>query len=44
MDNERQPIQMKLSKKQKIFSHFFSTFLKSRKEFEHFERKDDLHG
>ena len=36
-DNLRQPIAMQLSKKQKNLC-FFSTFLKSRSKFEHFER------
>ena len=44
IDNVRQPIQMQLSKKQKTFSQFFSIFSKSRIKFEHFEKKDDLHG
>ena len=37
------PIQMILSQKQKIFSEFFSEFLKSRLNFKHFEKKDDPH-
>ena len=36
-----QPIEMQLSKKPQIFSHFFSAFLKSTFDFEHFEKKDD---
>ena len=44
MNNVRQPTEMQLFKKQKIISHFFSTFFKSRIKFEHFIRKDDLHG
>ena len=32
-------IQMDLSQKQKIFSHFFSAFFKSALNFEHFQQK-----
>ena len=32
---------MQLSKKVKIFSQFFASFLKSSSNFEHFEKKDD---
>ena len=32
---------MQLSRKQKAFSEFFSSFLKSRLNFEHFQKKDD---
>ena len=43
-DNLEIPIQMQLSMKQKTFSEFFATFLKSRLNFEHFEKnKDDSH-
>ena len=42
-DNLTIPIQKQLSKKQKTFSEFFSAFLKSRWNFEHFKKKDDLH-
>ena len=42
-DNLTQPIKMQLSRKQKSFSHFFSTFLKSSLNFEHFLKKDELH-
>ena len=38
-DNLTQPIKMQLSRKQKSFSHFFSTFLKSSLNFEHFSKK-----
>ena len=41
-DNLTIPIQMQLSQKQKSFSEFFATFLKSRLDFEHLETKDDL--
>ena len=37
------PIQIPLSKKQKTFSDFFSTFLKYWSNFEYFERIDDPH-
>ena len=37
------PIQIQLSQKHKIFRHYFTGFLKSRKNFEHFDQKDDAH-
>ena len=40
-DNLTQPIQMQLSRKEKTFSQFFSAFLKSSLNFEHFQKKDD---
>ena len=43
-DNLTQPIQMLLSRKQKTFSSFFSSFLKSSLNFEHFQKKDDPHS
>ena len=43
MDNLTQPIQMKSSKKQKSFFEFFSAFLKSRSNFEDFEKNNDQH-
>ena len=43
-DNLMQPIQILLSQKQKIFSEFFSAFLKSTLNFEHFQQKDDPHS
>ena len=43
-DNLTQPIQMQLSRKQKTFSGFFSAFLKSSLNFEHFQKKDDSHS
>ena len=42
-DNLTQPIQMQLSQKQKLFADFFSAFLKSSLNFEHFLKKDDRH-
>ena len=39
-DNLTQPIQMKLSKKQKNFLIFFSVFLKSSSHFQHFLNND----
>ena len=33
---------MQLSQKENIFSQFLSAFLKSRSNFEHFRKKDDL--
>ena len=41
-DNLLQPIQILLSQKQKTFSQFFSGFLKSTLNFEHFEKKINL--
>ena len=35
---------MQLSENQKIFSEFFSAFLKSAQNFEYFEKKDELRG
>ena len=43
-DNLTQPIQILLSQKQKTFSQFFSAFLKSTLNFEHFQKKDDPHS
>ena len=40
-DNLTQPIQTKLSQKQKTCSQFFSPFLKSTLNFEHFQKKED---
>ena len=42
-DNLTQPIQMQLSQKEKTFSNFFSAFLKSSLNFEHFLKKGDPH-
>ena len=36
-------IQMQLSRKHKTFCQFFTAFLKSRWNFEHFDKKDDVH-
>ena len=38
------PIQILLSLKQKFFSQFFSAFLKSTLNFEHFQKQDDPHS
>ena len=43
-DNLTQQIQMQLSRKQKTFSEFFSAFLESSLNFEHFQKKDDSHS
>ena len=43
-DNLTQPIQILLSQKQKTFSQFFSAFLKSTLNFEHFQQKEDPHS
>ena len=40
-DNLMQPIQMQVSPKQKTFSEFFSAFLKSKLNFEDFQKKKD---
>ena len=42
IDNLMQPIQMQLSKKQETLAEFFSSVLKSRSNFEHSEKQDDL--
>ena len=39
-----QPIQVRLSQKQKAFPGFFSAFSKSKLNFEHFHKKDDPHS
>ena len=39
-----QPIWTKLFQKQKAFSRFFLAFLKSTLNFEHLQKKDDLHS
>ena len=41
-DNLTQPIRIHLSQKQKTFSEFFSPFLKSTLNFEHFQKKINL--
>ena len=41
-DNLMQAIQILLSQKQKTFSQFFSAFLKSTLDFEHFQKKINL--
>ena len=38
-DNLTQPIQILLSQKQKTFSEFYSAFLKSTLNFEHFQKR-----
>ena len=43
-DNLIQPIQILLSQKQKAFSQFFSSILKSTLNFEHSRKKDDPHS
>ena len=35
---------MEVSRKQKTFSEFFASLLKSSLNFEHFQKKDDSHG
>ena len=42
-DNFRQPIQMQLSQKQKLFSWFISAFFKSILKFERLQTEDDPH-
>ena len=39
-----EPIQMHLSKKLKVFFQFFTAFLKSAFNFEHFGKKDEPHS
>ena len=43
-DNLSIPIQMQLSSKHKFVSQFLAASLKSRLNFEHFEKKDDPHS
>ena len=43
-DKVKQPIQILLSEKQKSFSQFFSSFLKSTLNFQHFRKKDHTHS
>ena len=43
-DNLTEPIHMQVYRKQKTFSRFFSAFLKSSLNFEHFQKKDDSHS
>ena len=43
-DNLTQPIRARLSEKQKAFSDFFLEFSKSTLNFEHLQKKDDLHS
>ena len=42
-DNLTQPIRTKLFQKRKAFSRFFLAFLKSTLNFEHLQKKDELH-
>ena len=42
-DNLKQPIQMQLSRKEKTFSDFFSSFLKSKLNFAHLLKKGNPH-
>ena len=41
-DNLTQPIHMQVSRKEKTFSQFFAAFLKSRLNFENFQKKEGL--
>ena len=43
-DNLTQPIRTQLSQKPKAFSEFFLAFSKSTLNFEHLQKKDDLHS
>ena len=43
-ENFTQQIEMLVSQKRKLFSQFFSAFLKSILNFEHFQKKDDPHS
>ena len=43
-DNFAQSIKMQLSEKQKIFSECFSAVLKSKLNFEHFQKRKDPHS
>ena len=43
-DNLTQPIPTQLSQKEKAFFEFFLGFTKSTLNFEHFQKKEDLHS
>ena len=43
-DNLMQRVHMLLSRKQKLFSQFFSAVLKSTLNLQHFQKKDDPHS
>ena len=43
-DNLTQPIRTQLSQKRKAFSEFFLEFSKYTLNFEHLQKKDDLHS
>ena len=43
-DKLTQQLQILLSEKQKTFSEFFSSFLKSTLNFQHFRKKDHTHS
>ena len=43
-DNLWEAIEMQLSQKQKFFAEYFSAVLKSRLNFQPFQRKDELHS
>ena len=43
-DNLTQPIPTQLSQKQKAFFEFYLAFSKSTLNFDHLQRKDDLHS
>ena len=43
-DNLTQPIRTQLFQKQKAFSEFFLVFFKSTLNFEHLQKKGDLHS
>ena len=43
-ENFTQPVETQVSQKRKLFSQFFSPFLKSILNFEHFQKKDDPHS
>ena len=43
-DNLTQPIPTRLSQNQKAFFNFFVVFSKSTLNFEHLQKKDDLHS
>ena len=43
-ENFTQQIEMLVSQKRNLFSQFFSAFLKSILNFEHFQKKDDPHS
>ena len=43
-ENVKNPIQLQLSQKQKLFCQFVAAILKSKLKFEYFQKRDDPHS